>query len=161
MKHSLRFVSLALVLVLLLAACQPVQAPAGDSGPQTYVLGVAQPFTGPLGSFGTDFGKAIELAVSEMNAELSAAGSNVQFQIASADTEGTPDGAAKAVQTVVQTSGAQVVVGPLTTSEILGAKQFLFDPVRCHGRGVQHHEGSVGAVRLLMDHARCEFLAGA
>ncbi|HRW10453.1 MAG TPA: ABC transporter substrate-binding protein [Caldilineaceae bacterium] len=127
MKFSLRFVSLALILVLLLAACQPVQAPAGDSGPQTYVLGVAQPFTGPLGSFGTDFGKAIELAVSEMNAELSAAGSNVQFQIASADTEGTPDGAAKAVQTVVQTSGAQVVVGPLTTSEILGAKQFADD----------------------------------
>ena len=127
MKFSLRFVSLALILVLLLAACQPVQAPAGEAGAQTYVLGVAQPFTGPLGSFGTDFGKAIELAVSEMNAELSAAGSNVQFQIASADTEGTPDGAAKAVQTVVQTSGAQVVVGPLTTSEILGAKQFADD----------------------------------
>lgn len=127
MKHSLRFASLTLILALLLAACQPVQAPAGESGPQTYVLGVAQPFTGPLGSFGTDFGKAIELAVSEMNAELSAAGSNIQFQIASADTEGTPDGAAKAVQTVVQTSGAQVVVGPLTTSEILGAKQFADD----------------------------------
>ncbi len=127
MKASLRFLSLALILTLLLAACQPVQAPAGESGPQTYVLGVAQPFTGPLGSFGTDFGKAIELAVEEMNAELSGAGSNVQFQIASADTEGTPDGAAKAVQTVVQTSGAQVVVGPLTTSEILGAKQFADD----------------------------------
>jgi branched-chain amino acid transport system substrate-binding protein len=127
MKASLRFLSLALILTLLLAACQPVQAPVGESGPQTYVLGVAQPFTGPLGSFGTDFGKAIELAVEEMNAELSAAGSPVQFQIASADTEGTPDGAAKAVQTVVQTSGAQVVVGPLTTSEILGVKQFADD----------------------------------
>ncbi|MCB0081195.1 MAG: ABC transporter substrate-binding protein, partial [Caldilineaceae bacterium] len=127
MKRSLRLLALTLVLALLLAACQPVQAPAGESGPQTYILGVAQPFTGPLGSFGTDFGKGIELAVSEMNAQLSAAGSNVQFQIASADTEGTPDGAAKAVQTVVQTSGAQVVVGPLTTSEILGAKQFADD----------------------------------
>ena len=95
MRQSMRttvFVSLALLATLLLAACQPVQAPAGESGPQTYVLGVAQPFTGPLGSFGTDFGKGIELAVSDMNAELSAAGSNVQFQIASADTEGTPDG---------------------------------------------------------------------
>ncbi len=112
---------------LLLAACQPVQAPGEASGPQTYVLGVAQPFTGPLGSFGTDFGKGIELAVEEMNAELSAAGSNVQFQVASADTEGTPDGASKAVQTVVQSSGARVVVGPLTTSEILGAKQFADD----------------------------------
>ena len=124
----MKYLSLALILALFLAACQPVQAPAdGESGPQTYVLGVAQPFTGPLGSFGTDFGKAIELAVEEMNAELASAGSPVQFQIASADTEGTPDGAAKAVQTVVQSSGAQVVVGPLTTSEVLGAKQFADD----------------------------------
>ena len=127
MKSSYRFVALALIATLLLAACQPVQAPAGASGPQTYTLGVAQPFTGPLGSFGTDFGKGIDLAVEEMNAELEAAGSNVRFQVASADTEGTPDGAAKAVQTVVQSSGAQVVVGPLTTSEILGAKQFADD----------------------------------
>ncbi|MCB0091810.1 MAG: ABC transporter substrate-binding protein, partial [Caldilineaceae bacterium] len=87
-------------------------------------LGVAQPFTGPLGSFGTDFGKAIDLAVEQMNAQLTAAGSNIQFEVASADTEGTPDGAAKAVQTVVQSSGAQVVVGPLTTAEVLGAKQY-------------------------------------
>ncbi len=112
------------ILLVLLAACQPVAVPAEESGPQEYVLGVAQPFTGSLGSFGTDFGKGIELAVEQMNAELAAAGSPVQFSIASADTEGTPDGAAKAVQTIVQTSGATVVVGPLTTGEVLGAKQY-------------------------------------
>jgi len=119
---------LLLLLVLVLAACQPV-APDGEaeSGPETYVLGVAQPFTGSLGSYGTDFGKGIELAVEQMNAELAAAGSNVQFTVASSDTEGTPDGAAKAVQTVVQTSGAEVVVGPLTTGEVLGAKQYADD----------------------------------
>ncbi|MEZ4861264.1 MAG: ABC transporter substrate-binding protein [Caldilineaceae bacterium] len=127
-KRWYQVVLMGLMLALFVAACQPVQAPAaGESGPQTYVLGVAQPFTGPLGSFGTDFGKAIELAVEQMNTELAAAGSPVSFQIASADTEGTPDGAAKAVQTVVQSSGAKVVVGPLTTSEILGAKQFADD----------------------------------
>ncbi|MCX9079718.1 MAG: penicillin-binding protein activator, partial [Candidatus Methanoperedens sp.] len=90
----------------------------------TYMLGVAQPFTGPLGSFGTDFTKGIELAVKQMNAQLEAAGSNIRFEMASADTEGTPDGAAKAVQTIVQTTGASVIVGPLTTSEVLGVKQF-------------------------------------
>jgi branched-chain amino acid transport system substrate-binding protein len=114
---------LLFVVLLALAGCQaaPIQAP---SGPQTYVLGIAQPFTGSLGSFGTDFGKGIELAVEQMNSQLQAAGSNVQFQTASADTEGTPEGAAKAVQTIAQTSGAKVVVGPLTTGEVLGAKQF-------------------------------------
>ena len=124
MQHKFRFVVPALIIMLLLAACQPIPAEGGEQGPQTYVLGVAQPFTGPLGSFGTDFGKAIDLAVEQMNAQLTAAGSNIQFEVASADTEGTPDGAAKAVQTVVQSSGAQVVVGPLTTAEVLGAKQY-------------------------------------
>lgn len=114
-----------LLLSLVLSACTAV-APAGDAaaGPQTYTLGIALPYTGSLGSFGTDFRKGVELAVEQMNAQLEAAGRNVRFQTASADTEGTPDGALKAVQTVVQTSGAKVVIGPLTTSEVLGAKQF-------------------------------------
>jgi branched-chain amino acid transport system substrate-binding protein len=67
----------------------------------------------------------VDLAVEQMNAQMEAAGTNVRFQTASADTEGTPDGASKAVQTVVQSSGAKVVIGPLTTSEVLGAKQFV------------------------------------
>src|SRR5262245_47888169 len=64
MQGRLRISSLVLVLILLLAACQPVQAPgeAAQSGPQSYVIGVVQPFTGSLGSFGTDFGKGIDLA---------------------------------------------------------------------------------------------------
>jgi branched-chain amino acid transport system substrate-binding protein len=124
MKRINHWLAVALVALLVLAACQPVQAPGEESGPQTIVLGVAQPFTGSLGSFGTDFGKGIELAVEQMNAQLAAAGRPIQFTIASADTEGTGEGAARAVQTVVQSSGAQVVVGPLTTGEVLGAKQF-------------------------------------
>ncbi|MBE2237039.1 MAG: penicillin-binding protein activator [Caldilineaceae bacterium] len=114
-----------LLLSLVLSACTAV-APAGDAaGPQTYTLGIALPYSGSLGSFGTDFQKGVELAVEQMNAQLEAAGANTRFQTASADTEGTPDGALKAVQTVVQTSGAKVVIGPLTTSEVLGAKQFV------------------------------------
>ncbi len=123
-------VILALILTALaLVACQPVAVPVeGEAtGEQTYVLGIAQPFTGSLGSFGTDFGKGIELAVAQMNDELAAAGASIRFSTASADTEGTPDGAAKAVQTITQTSGANVIVGPLTTGEVLGAKQFADD----------------------------------
>ncbi len=100
-----------------------VQVPS-EPEQKEYVLGVVLPFTGPLGSFGVGFRDGIELAVEQMNAQLEASGSSVRFSTASADTEGTPDGAAKAFQTVVQTSGAEVVVGPLSTSEVLGAKQF-------------------------------------
>lgn len=88
------------------------------------VLGIVLPFTGSLGSFGVGFRNGVELAVEQMNEQLSKAGSSVRFSTVNADTEGTPDGAAKAVQTVVQTSGAKAIIGPLTTSEVLGAKQF-------------------------------------
>lgn len=123
MRHKSFSATILTMMALLLAACQPVVAP-GQAGPVTYILGIALPETGSLGSFGTDFKKGVELAVEQMNTELSTAGSPVQFATASADTTGTPDGAAKAVQTVVQSSGAKVVIGPLTTGEVLGAKQF-------------------------------------
>ena len=110
-----------LVLILLVLSLLPV---FGVSAQETWVLGVVQPFTGALGSFGADFARGIDLAVEQMNAELEAAGSDIRFETASADTEGTPDGSARAVQTIVQTTGANVIVGPLTTSEVLGAKQF-------------------------------------
>lgn len=119
LKRSL-LILFAMVVVLGITSIVTAQ----DDDIETYVLGVAQPFTGPLGSFGTDFTRGIELAVEQMNAELEASGVNVRFEVASADTEGTPDGASRAVQTIVQTTGAQVIVGPLTTAEVLGAKQF-------------------------------------
>jgi hypothetical protein len=77
---------------------------------EEYVLGIVLPYTGPLGSFGVGFRNGIELAIEQMNEELAQADSNVRFTSVSADTEGTPDGAAKAVQTVVQTSGAQAII---------------------------------------------------
>ncbi|MEO1439828.1 MAG: ABC transporter substrate-binding protein, partial [Chloroflexota bacterium] len=115
------------ILIMIVVLALSVMAFAGvqaQDDTETYVLGVVQPFTGSLGEFGSDFTRGIELAVAEMNAELEAAGNPVRFEIASADTEGTPDGAARGVQTVVQTTGAEVIVGPLTTAEVLGAKQF-------------------------------------
>ncbi|MCY3906637.1 MAG: ABC transporter substrate-binding protein [Anaerolineaceae bacterium] len=111
----------SLFVVLLVLSLSPLFA----AGAQDNVtLGVVMPFTGALGSFGSDFVRGVELAVAQMNAELEAAGSATRFVTASADTEGTPDGSARAVQTVVQTTGANVIVGPLTTSEVLGAKQY-------------------------------------
>ena len=116
-----KLVTLTLVIVMLVLLGASLQA---QDGMETYVLGVALPYTGSLGTFGQDFGRGVELAVSQMNDELAAAGSSIRFEIADADTEQTPEGAARAVQTIVQTTGAQVIVGPLTTAEVLGAKQF-------------------------------------
>ncbi len=114
---------LLIVLVLTLALASSLSLSAQDDL-ETYVIGVALPFTGSFGTFGQDFERGIDLAVAQLNAELEAAGSSIRFETASADTEQTPEGASRAVQTIVQTTGAQVVVGPLTTAEVLGAKQF-------------------------------------
>ncbi|MCY4524982.1 MAG: ABC transporter substrate-binding protein, partial [Anaerolineaceae bacterium] len=115
----MKFRSLVFVLlVLCLSAALSVGAQ------EEVTLGLVMPYTGALGSFGSDFARGVELAVAQMNAELEAAGSATRFVTASADTEGTPDGAVRAVQTVVQTTGANVIVGPFTTTEVLGAKQF-------------------------------------
>ena len=114
---------LILLLIVMLTIMLGVNVSAQDDM-ETYVLGVVLPFSGNLGTFGQDFARGVELAVAQINAELEAAGSSIHFEIASADTENTPEGAARAVQTIVQTTGAQVMVGPLTTSEVLGAKQF-------------------------------------
>ena len=115
------------LIIALLIVAMTTMLGAGLSAQddtEIYVLGVVLPFSGNLGTFGQDFARGVELAVAQVNAELEAAASNIRFEIASADTENTPEGAARALQTVVQTTGAQVSVGPLTTSEVLGAKQF-------------------------------------
>ena len=61
MNRRTLVLSLLLILVLALAACAPVAPSEGQAGPVTHTLGVAQPFTGPLGSFGTDFGKGWDI----------------------------------------------------------------------------------------------------
>jgi branched-chain amino acid transport system substrate-binding protein len=106
------------------SAAQAAPTPGAAAGSQEYVLGVALPFTGSLGEYGKGFLEGIQLAVEQVNAQLANAGRKVSFRIVSQDTAGTPDGAAKAVQTIVQTSGAKVIIGPLSTTEVLGAKQF-------------------------------------
>ncbi len=118
----MRYCLVAILVVLLLV---PSALLAQDDDIEIYILGVAQPFTGSLGTFGTDFARGIDLAVKQMNEELETAGVAVRFEVVSQDTEQTPEGAARAVQTIVQTTGAQVIVGPLTTAEVLGAKQFV------------------------------------
>lgn len=125
MKQRFWFLALVGLLTLLLGGYQSVPAVAQTEGEvEEITLGVVLPFTGSLGEYGNAFKDGIDLAVEQMNAQLEAAGRPIRFAVASADSKGTPDGAAKAFQTVVQTSGAQVVVGPLSTSEVLGAKQF-------------------------------------
>jgi branched-chain amino acid transport system substrate-binding protein len=115
---------LTFVFLLLVSALLFVLPIAAQDEAAEIAIGVVLPFTGPLGSYGQEFARGAELAVEQMNERLETAGIETRFVIASADTTGSPDGAARAVETVVQTTGAQIIIGPLTTAEVLGAKQF-------------------------------------
>src|SRR5258706_9906341 len=118
MKRKLE-VAVGLLLLVVMVAWQaqsatltPQVKSAQAAAAEEWVLGVALPFTGDLGEYGKGFKEGIDLAVEQTNAQLAAAGRQLTFKVVSQDTGGTSDGAAKAVQTIVQTSGAQVVVGP-------------------------------------------------
>jgi len=93
-------------------------------GMVTYTIGSIQPLTGSYASFGVSFQNSVDLAVSQMNANLSAVGSNIRFDVVHADDGLTPQGAATAIQSEFQSKGVQVVIGPLTSAEVQGTVQF-------------------------------------
>ncbi len=94
------------------------------AGPQTYTIGTVLPTTGTYASYGVSFQNAVKLAVNQMNANLTAAGSNIQFAVVSADDAGTASGALSALQSEFQAKGIQVEIGPLTSGEVQGVVQF-------------------------------------
>jgi branched-chain amino acid transport system substrate-binding protein len=95
-----------------------------QGGPVTYTIGSVEPITGDYASYGTSFQNSVDLAVSQMNANLTAAGSNIQFATVHQDDQGTPSGALAAVTAEFQTKGVQVVIGPLTSAEVKATVQY-------------------------------------
>src|SRR3989454_6570639 len=98
--------------------------PATTTGTKTYTIGIVFPLTGTLADFGKSFVNAVNLAVDQMNQNLTTAGSTIRFATVVQDDQGTPAGALSAVQTIYQSSSAQLIIGPLTTSEVLGARDY-------------------------------------
>ncbi|MDA4121508.1 MAG: ABC transporter substrate-binding protein, partial [Thaumarchaeota archaeon] len=70
------------------------------------------------------FQNSVDLAVSQMNANLTAAGSNIQFAVVHSDDGGTGAGALSSLQSEFQSAGVQVVIGPLTSGEVLATVQY-------------------------------------
>jgi branched-chain amino acid transport system substrate-binding protein len=94
------------------------------AGPVTYTIGTVLPTTGTYASYGVSFQNSVGLAVKQMNANLTAAGSNIQFKVVSADDAGTASGALTALQSEFQSSGIQAEIGPLTSGEVQGVVQY-------------------------------------
>lgn len=95
-----------------------------SAGPAVYTIGTVLPLTGTYASFGVSFQNSVDLAVSQMNGNLTAAGSNIQFKVVHADDGGSPSQALSALQSEFQSSGIQAEVGPLTSGEVLATVQY-------------------------------------
>ncbi len=95
-----------------------------SAGATTYTIGSIEPITGSLASFGVSFQNSVDLAVKQMNANLTAVGSNIQFKAVHADDQQTPGGALTALTSEFTSQGVQVVIGPLTSAEVQGVIQY-------------------------------------
>ncbi len=93
------------------------------SAAKTYYIGSIEPLSGGDAAYGQSFLQADQLAVAQMNANLSAAGNKIQFKVVSADDAGLPATAASALSTMYATYGIHVLIGPLTSPEVVGVLQ--------------------------------------
>jgi branched-chain amino acid transport system substrate-binding protein len=101
-----------------------VSSTGGGGTTHTYTIGSVEPITGDYASYGTSFQNSVDLAVAQMNANLTAAGSNIQFATVHQDDQGTPSGALAAITAEFQTKQVQVVIGPLTSAEVKATVQY-------------------------------------
>lgn len=125
---NVKLASMLLIgLVVGLAIGYSVSSMQTPAAKQTveYPIGVITELTGGIAEFGRQQKIAALLAVDDMNALLAQANSPVRFKAVVADDQATSDGGAKAVASLVETSGVQVIAGPGTTSCALGMKSYV------------------------------------
>ena len=107
MKKITAFMFAAVVLLLGSFSC-------GQDETSEIRVGVVVPLTGPLSSNGLQMKNGMELALGEINGSSLLGGKEIRFMVE--DSEGTPDGAAKAYAKLIEQDGAVAVLGPFTSS---------------------------------------------
>lgn len=85
---------------------------SGAGGGGTIIFGVLAPFTGPNAQSATDLMKGVKLAVDEVNAAGGVLGK--QIKVVTGDTVSDPTDAVSAASKLVNSDGAQVIIGPRT-----------------------------------------------
>jgi branched-chain amino acid transport system substrate-binding protein len=96
-------------------------APAGK---KTITIGALVCTSGSAAAFGEEEKNAFEVALDHVNRELEGAGSSIRFEIISADTGTTAEGALKALTSLVETRGIKAIVGPGNSIEVGGIKAY-------------------------------------
>lgn len=100
-------------------------APSSSSSKTvTYTIGLASDLSGGGESFGTETVSSAQIAVAQINAYLTASGSNVRFALSTpADTLTTTDGALKAI-TSLSAAGDDIILCHCWSGQLQAVEQF-------------------------------------
>jgi len=127
MKKSINIFFILAALLFAFNGC-------GKKDADVVKIGAIGPFTGPAGMWGEQFKRGIELALSELNPE-----ERGSLQIIYEDSEADPKKAVSAVQKLISADKVQVIIGPLSSNEVLSvapiaekAKVVLLTPTAPH-----------------------------
>jgi branched-chain amino acid transport system substrate-binding protein len=82
------------------------------------VIGAVFPMTGAIASYGVDHKAAGQIAIDEVNQYMQAMGRPERFQLVIDDGVSTPADGLKATQSLVETKGAKVIIGPLLSGQL-------------------------------------------
>ena len=99
-------------------------APSGPGATTTYTVGVATDLSGGGQDFGIETLNAAQMAVNEMNAQLNATGTPINFKISSQDTLTTTDGALQAVQALVS-AGSTIILCHCWSGQLQAVQNFV------------------------------------
>jgi branched-chain amino acid transport system substrate-binding protein len=115
MKHTIRFIALALCALLVLAACgngtnDTAPAPAADE----IVIGEYGSLTGSEATFGISTKNGIDMAVDEINAAGGVLGKKVRVVVE--DDQGKPEEAKVVVQKLITLNKVVAVLGEVASS---------------------------------------------
>jgi len=80
--------------------------------------------SGSAAMFGAGIKAASEVALEHINNHLEEVGSNIRFNMVSADTGTTAEGTLKAITSLAETKGVKAVVGPGNSIEVGGIKSY-------------------------------------
>ena len=103
-----------------------VGAPATPAEIETVRVGVLVPQTGSLASLGDPAEAAIDRGLADLNARFASTDSKWQLQLDKRDTESAPARALEELRGMNE-RGTKVVLGPLSSSELAGVRQYADD----------------------------------
>ena len=113
-------------LLFSLSGCSDDDSSIGPQPVNTLKIGALLPMTGQYSAQGTCFLSALRFAVEDVNADFESSGSSSRVELIWADTQTDPTAAQSLIGSYIN-QNIRLVVGPVTSSEVLGIRDRVND----------------------------------